>query len=834
VNRHPPAAEAARPSPILEKASAFASLFFLVMGTCLRLMAVGAATSLGANLLVEMFIVIAAVFWAMHVLLTGRMVRLRYPLNVVIAVFFVLAAVSAFRARHLYNSLPALMDLISYLLLFFLVIELGITRRTAGLLVCVLVACAAVLSLYAVFQYHYSLQLILEKLQKDPETILRQLNQPLTAYEDLLARVKDKRVFATFANPNSFAGFLLMTIPLSVGMLIDTCRARWQASVLEAGALFLSIMLQVHAFVLTFSKGGALTLVLVGGLFAVMALWSRIRAHKALAAAVGLAGILVLAGAAAGLAQYAKRADESSPIANKLRGGAESMRVRLNYWKAGVKMIEDNPVLGVGLDNFADHYFRYKVPAGREVQRAHNNYLQVAAEMGIPGLVIFLLLWGWLIGAASRGRNLPLPPPGSAAPYRLVIAAGVLSMLVAVFVLGAMETFEQPVYASIAFVVLACFWAGVFAFAASGSARTHGKPRPIPFTRIGITAGLAGFLLHGLVDYDLYVPGCAQTAWLLAALGIVLCESAPHERVVGVKPPVRWALLIAPVLLGAALMAPGIGLVPRVFTSEFLAGRARNWAMAKPPILDDFSRAADRSRQDAQADPNDPEARYRFEQCNIALRKINNRETGGTLGKMVRLLLEATDFSAAIRANPLNDGLRYERARSYETIWMVRDNDDAAFHLAVRDYLGALKLNPTNGAPYYRLAMMYREAATYNKRLLLEPSPNSAESLSTVEEAERHLESRKLVEGLDVRSAAFDPPYLPYVWAAAEAVQTYPTNALYRACLGEALYSAGLENLGALQYRKALEYDRLADIERLRLPDETRELAARRAAGIER
>jgi len=827
LKQHPieQAAAAHETESPLERASALASIFFLVIGICLRLLAVGDVASHGANLMVEMFIVIAAVFWAMHVLLTGRIARLHSPVTSIIAVFFVLAAVSAVRAGHLYNSLPALLDIVSYLLLFFLVIQQGISRRTAGLFICTLVACAAVLSLYAIFQYHYSLDLILAKLQNDPGSILRQLNQPMTAYEDLLSRVKDKRVFATFANPNSFAGFLLMTIPLTAGMLIDVCRARLRATMREAGALFLALTLQIHAFVLTFSKGGALTLILTAVLFAIMAFGDRIRRHKLAFGAIALAGVLVFAGGAYGLAQHA-RSGSSSPLANKLRGGAESMRVRLNYWKAGVKIVGENPLLGVGLNNFADHYFRHKLPEGREVRRAHNNYLQVAAEMGLIGLAAMLLLWGGLLTCAARRMDAPLLPPNNRTPYHLGIAAGTIAVLAAYYVLGALGTFEQPLLALLAAVLMACFWLVIFAFTASGQMNDRADPRPVPITRIGIVAGLAAFLLHGIVDYDLYVPGCAQTAWLLAALGIVLSERRPHERMETAPPPVRWAILAPLMLLCVVMMMPGAGVVSRVFTAEFLAERSRNQSAEGADSLEDqILLAAEQCRRTLADAPDDPEASYRMQQFDAALRRINSRQPDASL----RLIVEASNLSEAIALNPLDDALRYNRARTYETIWTAR-RDDAAFHLAEQDYLAALDLNPTDGAPFYRLATMYREAAALNKRLLLKASAGSAGTLSKIESARNRLADGDLVEGLDILNEAAVPAYIPYIWAAAEALRTYPTNALYRACLGDALYNAGLERHAAVQYRKALEHDRIADIERLRLADETRAIAEKRAA----
>ncbi len=69
---------------------------------------------------------------------------------------------------------------------------------------------------------------------------------------------------------------------------------------------------------------------------------------------------------------------------------------RLEIWGTSLRLIQDNPWFGVGLKNVDSESLRYR--RNREFpdwayQHAHNNFLQIAAERGIPGL----MLWMWLI-----------------------------------------------------------------------------------------------------------------------------------------------------------------------------------------------------------------------------------------------------------------------------------------------------------------------------------------------------------------------------------------------------------------------------------------------------
>ncbi len=70
----------------------------------------------------------------------------------------------------------------------------------------------------------------------------------------------------------------------------------------------------------------------------------------------------------------------------------ESSMGRINIWKGAVKMVLSNPILGVGYGQFPLLIGHYQpIYAGRQVD-AHNSYLLIAAEMGVPTLVIYMMI----------------------------------------------------------------------------------------------------------------------------------------------------------------------------------------------------------------------------------------------------------------------------------------------------------------------------------------------------------------------------------------------------------------------------------------------------------
>ena len=61
---------------------------------------------------------------------------------------------------------------------------------------------------------------------------------------------------------------------------------------------------------------------------------------------------------------------------------------RLYVWQGAIKMIQDRPIFGHGVGSFMDIYGRYQGMGTGAY--AHNCFLQMAAEIGIVGLVCFI------------------------------------------------------------------------------------------------------------------------------------------------------------------------------------------------------------------------------------------------------------------------------------------------------------------------------------------------------------------------------------------------------------------------------------------------------------
>jgi O-antigen ligase len=81
-----------------------------------------------------------------------------------------------------------------------------------------------------------------------------------------------------------------------------------------------------------------------------------------------------------------------------------SNRDRLAMARAGLAMVRDRPLVGLGPEMVEELYPRYRVEtAVRDVvPHLHDTYLQLAAERGLPALAVYLALIGWPLRLAWR------------------------------------------------------------------------------------------------------------------------------------------------------------------------------------------------------------------------------------------------------------------------------------------------------------------------------------------------------------------------------------------------------------------------------------------------
>ena len=215
------------------------------------------------------------------------------------------------------------------------------------------------------------------------------------------------RVNSVFYDPSMYGRFLVIAIVASVVLVLYGAR---RESALFAGAAIAVIWL---GLLFSFSQSSFAALI-VAVLLAAAFAW-RLRAGLAL----GLAAVVLASvGMSAPQVRHAVLADSGTSL-----NEATSGRIKLMAKGAGVAV--DHPVAGVGLGAFRTAYAeRAGLRPGREPKRgaSHTTPITVAAETGLPGLVLF----AWLVGAAlfAAWRRVPRTFEGRASlVFGLALAA---------------------------------------------------------------------------------------------------------------------------------------------------------------------------------------------------------------------------------------------------------------------------------------------------------------------------------------------------------------------------------------------------------------------------
>ena len=112
---------------------------------------------------------------------------------------------------------------------------------------------------------------------------------------------------------------------------------------------------------------------------------------------------------------------------------AYSNRLRLEYARAGIKIIRNFPLHGTGPDTVELEFQNPKYGLSDEARRIsthlHNDYLQIAAERGIPTLLAWLVFVIW--AAVDLVRLLRKPCDTAVKPLAVAGLAALLSFLVA-------------------------------------------------------------------------------------------------------------------------------------------------------------------------------------------------------------------------------------------------------------------------------------------------------------------------------------------------------------------------------------------------------------------
>ncbi len=246
----------------------------------------------------------------------------------------------------------------------------------------------------------------------------------------------ETRATGPLEDPNDLAYFLVAAIPLLVAL--GRPPSERSSRLWTAGLAATALVLMAGAAA-TFSRGGALALT---------AAVAWLVARRALPVRVVVSGLAALAVLGVGVLAFAgptldKALQEKSYIAGT------NVDTRELRWQAAARMLSENPVLGVGPGGFRGGYAAasHNAEVDEQTPVAHNMYLEVAAELGLPGFGLFAGLLA--VSAVASERVLRTGPRREMA----AVQASLIAVVVASTFLS--QQYYLPLWSLVAVVVAA-------------------------------------------------------------------------------------------------------------------------------------------------------------------------------------------------------------------------------------------------------------------------------------------------------------------------------------------------------------------------------------------
>lgn len=329
----------------------------------------------------NILVIIGLMFWFLKMTSQEQLKITRTPLNLPVLAFMAICSLSLFWSNSPMVSLLELPLFLAGPILYFIVANNIRDEHQINRLLTTLLIISSLLGIYGIFQYNG------------------------IDFSFWKANVGRNQVFGLFGNVNYFAEYMIVPLPLAISLFFAT-RNRTRKILLLVGILAMG-----GSLLLTFTRGSYLAIgissIFMFLLYLVSQGKSFIKKQKKIFILI-LAIIILITFIFTLPNPLNKPGTTISKIKKRISISQftqdYSIRRRIATWKFTIMMIKDHPLLGSGIGTFKYNSLNYQAkffdqennrslyPYG-VADKAHNEYLQLGAEVGMLGLGIFI----WLI-----------------------------------------------------------------------------------------------------------------------------------------------------------------------------------------------------------------------------------------------------------------------------------------------------------------------------------------------------------------------------------------------------------------------------------------------------
>ena len=364
-------------------------------------MVAGVGASVGASRLLLPVVGVASLFWGIRRVVYGRL-SVRTPADWAVALLLLTLPLTLLVTATPDTTRPQVYRLLAGLALYYAIVNWASSARRLRLAIRVVMLAGLALALLTPFSVTMP---TLDKLPFIPRLVYLRFTPTM----------------ADTVNPNVMAGTLVIMLAPALSALFFTRRS---LGLLNLGLALAASCAMLVMLLLTQSRGGLLAL---AALLAALILLRWRRGWLVLLVAAGL-GLVVV--------QARGFTDVLSALGtNSTFGGLDARR---EIWSRAMFMTQDFAFTGIGMGSFeyvAGLLYPF-ILAPPDTPHAHNLFLQVAVDLGVPGLIAWLAIFlivtaaAWKIYRAGRRND---------DPWVMGLGAGLLGSQVALATHGLLD-----------------------------------------------------------------------------------------------------------------------------------------------------------------------------------------------------------------------------------------------------------------------------------------------------------------------------------------------------------------------------------------------------------
>ncbi len=326
----------------------------------------------------EALVIIGLMFWVLKRINKEENRFTSTPLNLPILSFIAICVFSLIWSNSFFVSLKELPLFLAGPLLYFIIVNNVRGEKQINRIIGTVVLIGTAFGIYGIFQYN---------------------GIDFSFWRGNVARY---RVFGFFGNPGYFAGYLILPLSLAISLFFAS-KDRNRKILFLIGILAMGTTIM-----LTFTRSSypalGVSLIFMFALFLLSRGKKSIKENKKIF--ISLLVVIILA---ASIFIIPNPLNKPGTAISQIKGRVSITRLtniffsgrRIAIWKFTWMMIRDHPILGSGIGTFKYNDLRYQAkffdqgdnrsiyPYGL-AEQAHNEYLQLWAELGTIGLAIFL------------------------------------------------------------------------------------------------------------------------------------------------------------------------------------------------------------------------------------------------------------------------------------------------------------------------------------------------------------------------------------------------------------------------------------------------------------